>query len=108
MYTLIFVSIMVMGWCLLGFIPWLAWSVATRGRAGLSNLPLCLFGAIVAGLAVPLLGKDDAVGIWLSALAAALVATLLLAIRHFAIGSHVPVPVREKQSSELEVKRDID
>lgn len=85
MYTFIFVSIMVVGWCVLGFIPWLAWSVATRGRAGLSNLPLCIFGATVAGLAVPLLGKDDGAGIWLSALAALSAATLLLAIRHLAI-----------------------
>ena len=85
MYTLIFVSVMVLGWCVLGFIPWLAWSVATRGRAGLANLPICLFGGLVAGLAVPLLGKDDASGIWISGFAALVAATSLLAIRHFAV-----------------------
>lgn len=86
MYTFIFVSVMVAAWSLLGFLPWLAWSVITRGRAGLSNIPLCMFSALVAGLAVPLLGKDDVAGMWLSALAALAVPTLLLAIRHFARG----------------------
>ena len=85
MYTLIFVSLYVIGWLILGFIPWLVLSVATRGDAGLGNLPLCLFAAVVAGLAVPLLGKDDAAGIWLSALAALVVPALLLAVRRFSL-----------------------
>jgi len=95
-YTFIFVSVMVAAWSLLGFLPWLAWSVVTRGRAGLSNIPLCVFGALVAGLAIPMLGKDDHAGIWLSALAAATAATLLLAIRHIATGGTNAKPVRNE------------
>lgn len=84
MFTLIFVSLMVATWVVLGFLPWLIWSVATRGNAGLANLPLCVFGALVAGLAVPLLGKDDGAGMAISAVAAAATATVLLAFRQSA------------------------
>lgn len=87
MYTLIFVSLFVAGWLILAFIPWLVLSVATRGNAGLLNLPLCLVAGVVAGLAVPLLGKDDAVGMWLSAMAALLVPSLLLAARRFSLSA---------------------
>jgi hypothetical protein len=85
-FTFIFVSLFVLGWLLLGFIPWLTLSVATRGNAGLVNLPLCLLAAVVAGLAVPLLGKDDAQGLWMSALAALVAPGLLLAARRFSLG----------------------
>ena len=85
MFTLIFVTLYVIGWLILGFIPWLALSVATRGNAGLANLPLCLFAAVVAGLAVPLLGKDDLQGMWLSGFAAIAAPTLLLAARRFSL-----------------------
>jgi hypothetical protein len=85
-FTLIFVSLFVISWLLLGFIPWLALSVATRGNAGLANLPLCLFAAVVSGLAVPLLGKNDFAGIWLSGVAAIVAPSLLLAARRFSMG----------------------
>ena len=84
MYTLIFVSLFVSAWLVLGFLPWLAWSIISRGNAGLANLPLCLFAAVVAGLAVPILGRDVGLGMLLSATAAVTAATLLLVLRRFA------------------------
>lgn len=90
MFTLIFVSMYVVSWLVLGFIPWLAMSVATRGNAGLVNLPLCLFAAVVAGLAVPILGKDDLAGLWLSGIAAIAAPSALLVVRRFSIGVREP------------------
>lgn len=87
MFTLIFVSLFVAGWLLAGLVPWMVFSVATRGNAGLSNLPLCLFAGVVGGLAVPVLGKDDAAGIWLSMLAALAVPALLLVARRLSLGA---------------------
>jgi hypothetical protein len=84
-FTLIFVSLLVAGWLFLAFLPWLAWSVATRGNAGLSNLPLCLFAGVVGGLAVPILVRDDEWGLLVSALAAVLLPLGLLALRHAAV-----------------------
>jgi hypothetical protein len=86
-FTLIFVSLFVAAWLFAGLIPWLVLSVATRGSAGLVNLPLCLFAGVVGGLAVPLLGKDDVAGIWLSVLAALVVPSLLLAARRLSLGA---------------------
>ncbi len=74
MFTLIFVGLFVSAWLLVGLMPWLVVSVATRGNAGLGNLPLSMFAGLVGGLAVPVLGKDDLAGIWLSMAAAAIVA----------------------------------
>lgn len=87
MYTAIFVSLFVAAWLFLGLLPWLALSIATRGNAGLANLPLCLFTAVVAGLAVPLFGANDVAGIWLSLLAAVAAPTALLAARRFSMGA---------------------
>ena len=84
MFTAIFLGLIVAAWLTLGFIPWLAWSVATKGHAGLANLPLCLFAAVVAGLAVPVLFRDDELGLLLSALAAVLLPVVLLAVRRMA------------------------
>ena len=81
MFTAIFLSLIVAGWLFLGFIPWLTWSVFTRGNAGLAMLPLCLLTAVVAGLTVPLLLRDDEWGLLWSALAAVSLPALLLAIR---------------------------
>lgn len=84
MFTAIFLGLYVAAWLVLGFLPWLSWSVATRGRAGLTNLPLCLFAAVVAGLAVPLLGATGGAGLLASMAAAFLVPFALLAARHWA------------------------
>jgi hypothetical protein len=87
MFAAIFVSLFVVAWLVLGFVPWLVLSVATRGNAGLAALPLCLAAGVVGGLAVPLLGKDDVAGIWFSLLASLLVPSALLAARRFARGA---------------------
>lgn len=84
MFTAIFLSLIVAGWLVLAFVPWLAWSVATRGNAGLGNLPLCLFAGVVGGLAVPLLIRDDEWGLLLSGGMAALLPLGLLVARRLA------------------------
>jgi uncharacterized membrane protein len=69
LFDAIFLTAFLAGWLVCGFVPWLVASIFTRGRAGLGMIPACLFTAVVAALAVPVLGKDDAQGIWLSFLA---------------------------------------
>ena len=59
LFDTIFISLFVTGWLICGYVPWLAWSVATRGHAGLIYLPLCLFAGVVGGMAVPTLGLSD-------------------------------------------------
>ncbi len=90
MFTAIFLSLFVGAWLILGFIPWLAFSVATRGHAGLGMLSLCLLTGVVAGLAVPLLGKDDGEGIWISMIAAVAAPALLMTARRFALPAQHP------------------
>ena len=87
LYNLIFISLYVVGWSACGFLPWLTLSVATRGQAGLAYLPLCVFAGNVAGLAVPILILDDATGLWLSFLLAALVPAALLAARRLSLAA---------------------
>lgn len=93
MFTVIFLSLFLVAWLLLGFAVWLTVSVATRGNAGLGMLPLCLVAGIVAGLAVPLLGKDDDAGIWWSMAAAVVVPAMLMAARRLAL------PARDSKTS---------
>ncbi|HMO53959.1 MAG TPA: hypothetical protein PJ994_05600 [Tepidiformaceae bacterium] len=76
MFTLIFVALFLVAWLTLSFLPWLVLSVATRGNAGLANLPLCLFTG---------LGMDGSAGIWVSMVAAFVAPSLLLAIRRFSL-----------------------
>lgn len=90
MFTAIFLSLLLSAWLILGFLPWLAFSVATRGNAGLGMLPLCLLTGVIAGLAVPLFGKDDGAGIWLSMVAALVAPALLMAARRFALPARHP------------------
>lgn len=90
MFTAIFLSLFFAAWLFAGFLPWLAFSVATRGHAGLGMLPLCMVTGVIAGLAVPLLGKDDGAGIWISMLAALVAPTLLMAARRFALPARHP------------------
>lgn len=85
MFTLIFVALFLVAWLTLSFLPWLVLSVATRGNAGLANLPLCLFTGLVAAVAVPILGMDGSAGIWVSMVAAFVAPSLLLAIRRFSL-----------------------
>jgi hypothetical protein len=88
-FTLIFGGAFVAAWLVCGFVPWLALSVATRGGAGLAQLPLCLFAGLVAGLAVPILGMNGAGGIWFSFIAALGVPVLLLAARRLGASARV-------------------
>ncbi len=97
MFDLIFISLFVVGWALTAMIPWVVLSVATKGRAGLWFLPFCVFVGVVAGLAIPILGRDDVAGIWLSFGAALVFPAALLAARRFSLGQ--PVPGREQRES---------
>ena len=85
LFTAIFLGFLLAGWLVCAFVPWLAVSVATRGNAGLVNLPLCLFAGVVCAVAVPLLGMTDATGLWLSFGVAVGAPSLLLAARRFSM-----------------------
>jgi hypothetical protein len=87
LFDLIFLSLFVSGWLLCGYIPWVVLSVATRGNAGLGNLPLSLFAALIAGLSVPILFRQDGLGVVISLLAAFLASIALLAARRAAAGA---------------------
>ncbi len=87
LFDVIFVSLFVTGWLICAFLPWLVLSVATRGNAGLANLPLCLFAGLVGALAVPIMGFDGAGGLSMSFLVAALVPSLLLGARRLSVGA---------------------
>jgi len=99
MFEAIFITLFVAAWLFCGFVPWLAFSVATRGNAGLGYLPLSMFAGVVAGMAVPLLGADDASGIWLSMVAAAAVPAGLLTLKRFSLGAHSNVAAVRAQES---------
>ena len=79
-FTIIFITLYVLGWLALGFAPWLVLSVITRGNAGLRYLPLCIGAGVAGGLAVPLLFRDDGLGLVLSFAVAFALPTLLLAV----------------------------
>jgi hypothetical protein len=79
-FDVIFISAFVIGWLICGYLPWLVKSVVTRGNAGLKYLPICLFAAVVVGLAVPILGFDGWYGLVTSFALAAIVSAALLAV----------------------------
>ena len=81
LFTLLFVTLYVLGWLALGFVPWLVLSLMTRGHAGVRYLPLSMGTGVVGGLAVPILFRDDGLGLILSFVVALLLPTLLLAIQ---------------------------
>ena len=83
-FDLVFLGAFVAGWLGCGYLPWLLLSVASRGNAGLGRLPVALFGGLVGALAVPLLGLDNATGLWLSFLVAFLTSATLLALARLA------------------------
>lgn len=91
LFTLIFGTIFVVGWSLSGLLPWLVASVISRGNAGLATLPLCVFAANVAALAVPMLGADGMGGFLASFGVAAAASALLLLVRRFALGAPTAV-----------------
>jgi hypothetical protein len=94
MYTAIFVGLYLAAWVALAFLPWLGWSVVTRGRAGLWNLPLCLFAGVVAGLAVPIAGATGWGGLVGSMFAAFAASLAILALRHWARLPSPQTPIR--------------
>lgn len=103
MFTFIFLSLFVSGWLFCGLVPWLVVSVWTRGRAGMAMLALCLFAAVVAGLATPLLGLDGGLGLGLSFLFAGVVPAGLLVARQAAglnPASGTPAVAADDYSSE--------
>jgi hypothetical protein len=79
-FDILFVGLFVAGWLLCGYLPWAVKSIATRGRAGLKYLPLCLFAAVVSGFAVPIVGFDGMGGLIGSFIAAAGVPAILLSV----------------------------
>lgn len=97
LFEIIFVSVFVFAWLICGFAPWLVNSVATRGQAGLGNLPLCLLAAVVAGTALPALGANGLSGIWMSLVAAVAVPSLLLAFRRIALRRPAPAPISNQE-----------
>lgn len=106
LFDLIFLSLLAVGWLICAYLPWLTLSIATRGRAGLKLLPLCLFAGLVAALAVPILGFDNEIGLGLSFLVAFATPALLLAARRYAHAGTAPARVPDlpelgPRSSEL-------
>ena len=86
-FDVIALAVLISGWLICGVVPWLVLSVLTRGQAGLGMLPLSMFVAVVAAMAVPILGATGSGGLWLSFVVAILVPGALLATRRFAIGA---------------------
>lgn len=84
MFTFIFLSLFTGAWALCGASAWLAASVATRGEAGLGMLPLAMGAGIIAGLAVPVLVRDDGLGLFLSLAAALALPAVFIASRLYA------------------------
>ena len=83
LFNLLFITLYVLGWLALGFLPWLVLSVTTRGNAGLRSLPLSMGAGVIGGLAVPFL-RDDGLGLILSFVVALAFPTLLLTARRAA------------------------
>ena len=81
LFDAIFITLFVLGWLALGFVPWLVLSVASRGNAGMRYLLPSLAAGVIGGLAVPLSGRDDALGLVLSFVVAFSFPTLLLTAR---------------------------
>jgi len=87
LFEVIFLGLLLAGWLAIGVVPWVAVSVATRGEAGLANLPLCLVASVAGGLLVPVVGLTDATGLWLSFLAALLLPSGLMIARRLSLGA---------------------
>ncbi|HJP40612.1 MAG TPA: hypothetical protein QGF35_02775 [Dehalococcoidia bacterium] len=102
MFTAIFVSLFVVVWLLCGALTWLSVSFWTRGGAGLWMLPLCMVSAVTGGLAIPLLVRDDGIGIWMSIAAAFLLPSALMSARYLA---RAPITGNDRvESTDSEAK----
>lgn len=80
LFDALFITLFVIGWLALGFVPWLILSVATRGNAGMRYLLPSMAAGVIGGLAVPLF-RDDGLGLGLSFVVAFAFPTLLLTAR---------------------------
>ena len=85
-FDLVFVSVFLAAWGMAGFLPWLVFSVVTRGRAGLAMLPVSILVGVVAGIAGPALGWTDSLGLWASFGLAVIVPAALLLLRRWSQG----------------------
>jgi len=81
LFSLLFLTLYTLGWLAIGFVPWLILSVITRGNAGLRHIPISLLSGVVGGLAVPLLIRQDGLGLILSFVLAFVFPALVLAIQ---------------------------
>ena len=73
---LVFILFFFVIWALLGLVPWALAAVLVRGRRALLALPMAVAAACLGGVAVPLLGLRDAMGLLIS-LPTAVVASAL-------------------------------
>ena len=80
LFDALFITLFVIGWLALGFLPWLVMSVATRGNAGIRYLLPSMAAGVVGGLAVSF-ARDDGLGLILSFVVAFVFPTLLLTAR---------------------------
>lgn len=80
LFDALFITLFVIGWLALGFLPWLVLSVATRGNAGMRYLLLSMAAGVASGVVVSFI-RDDGLGLILSFVVALAFPTLLLTVR---------------------------
>ncbi len=83
LFDALFITLFVLGWLALGFVPWLVLSVATRGNAGIRYLLPSMAAGAVGGVVVSFI-RDDGFGLILSFVVALAFPTLLLTARRVA------------------------
>jgi hypothetical protein len=99
-------------WCFLGLLAWCMAAIFARGRGALPALPIALAAACAGGVAVPLIGLDNAPGFFLS-LAIAFVSGAIGAVAGIALARRLwPAPTagaasstKRKRTSEPEGSR---
>jgi hypothetical protein len=95
---LAFIVFFFLCWTVVALFPWAAVAVWVRGRGALLALPLAIFAAWAAGVAVPLAGWRDAAGFF-GSLAAAFVAAAAGSVAGIAVarraGAGSPRPPAE-------------
>jgi hypothetical protein len=110
-FDLIFGGLLLAGWLICAYAPWVVASIVTRGHAGFAMLPLCLFSGVVGALAVPILGADGVAGLWASFGVAAAVPSILLVLQRAAAAarrtaraqtSPAPAPAERPQTPSSE------
>lgn len=92
LFDAIFLAIFLAGWLICAYVPWVAYSVATRGNAGMPMLPLCLLVGVVAALAVPVLGFTGRGGLIASFPAAFAGSAAIMALRRATLPAGARTP----------------